>query len=201
MAHIKECRNVNKLIRRAKLNEEDRVAAAAKDNPKAFFAHVNSRKPVKNTIDRTGSIISSDEGMANILNEYFTSEFTEEDTLDIPIVPIVYRGNNPLRKIEITVDKVKMKLKKLNSNKSAGPDGFYPRVIKETEEETAPHFCNIFRTSLEQRKAVRDWKLQNISPLFKKGSKDDPGNYRPISLTSVPGKMLETIIAVDDVTF
>ena len=90
-----------------------------------------------------------------------------------------------------------MKLKKLNSNKSAGPDGFYPRVIKEMEEETAPHFCNIFGTSLEQRKAVRDWKLQNISPLFKKGSKDDPGNYRPISLTSVPGKMLEFIIADD----
>ena len=71
MAHIKECRNVDKLIRRAKLNEEDRVAAAAaKDNPEAFFAHVNSRKPVKNTIgplkDRAGSIISSDEGMANI---------------------------------------------------------------------------------------------------------------------------------------
>ena len=201
VAHIKECRNVDKLIRRAKLNEEDRVAAAAKDNPKAFFAHVNSRKPVKNTIgplkDRTGSIMSSDEGMANILNEYFTSVYTEEDTSEIPIVPIVYRGNNPLRKIEITVDKVKMKLKKLNSNKSAGPDGFYPRVIKETEEETAPHFCNIFRTSLEQRKAVRDWKLQNISPLFKKGSKDDPGNYRPISLTSVPGKMLESIIADD----
>ena len=96
--------------------------------------------------------------MANILNEYFTCVYTEEDTSEIPIVPIVYRGNNPLRKIEITVDKVKMKLKKLNSNKSAGPDGFYPRVIKETEEETAPHFCNIFRTSLEQRKAVRDWK-------------------------------------------
>ena len=197
VAHIKEC----KLIRRAKLNEEDRVAAAAKDNPKAFFAHVNSRKPVKNTIgplkDRTGSIISTDEGMANIFNEYFASVYTEEDTSEIPIVPIVYRGNNPLRRIEITVDKVKMKLKKLNSNKSAGPDGFYPRVIKETEEETAPRFCNIFRTSLEQRKAVRDWKLQNISPLFKKGSKDDPGNYRPISLTSVPGKMLESIIADD----
>ena len=104
VAHIKECRSVDKLIRRAKLNEEDRVAAAAKDNPKAFFAHVNSRKPVKNTIgplkDRTGSIISSDEGMANILNEYFTSGFTEEDTSEIPIVPIVYRGNNPLRKLK-----------------------------------------------------------------------------------------------------
>ena len=112
MAHIKECRNVDKLIRRAKLNEEDRVAAAAKDNPKAFFAHVNSRKPVKNTIgplkDRTGSIISTDEGMANIFNEYFASVYTEEDTSEIPIVPIVYRGNNPLRKIEITVDKMKI---------------------------------------------------------------------------------------------
>ena len=118
MAHIKECRNVDKLIRRAKLNEEDRVAAAAKDNPKAFFAHVNSRKPVKNTIgplkDRTGSIISTDEGMANIFNEYFASVYTEEDTSEIPIVPIVYRGNNPLRKIEITVDKVKMPTITLN---------------------------------------------------------------------------------------
>ena len=37
VAHMKECRNVDKLIRRAKLNEEDRVAAAAKDNPKAFI--------------------------------------------------------------------------------------------------------------------------------------------------------------------
>ena len=66
VAHIKECWNVDKLIRRAKLNEEDRVAVAAKDNPKAFFTHVNNRKPVKNIVgplkDRAGSIISSDEG-------------------------------------------------------------------------------------------------------------------------------------------
>ena len=89
--------------------------------------------------------------MANILNEYFASVYTEEDTSEIPVVPIVYQGNNPIRKVEITVDKVKLKLKKRNSNKSAGPDGFHPRVIKEMEEETAPHFCNIFRASLEQR--------------------------------------------------
>ena len=92
-AHIKECRNVDKLVRRAKLNEEDKVAAAAKDNPRAFFAHVNSRKPVKNTIgplkDRTGNIISSDEGMANMLNEYFASVYTEEDTSEISNIPIV----------------------------------------------------------------------------------------------------------------
>ena len=68
--------------------------------------------------------------MANVFNDYFASAYTEEDTSEIPIVPIVYRGNSPLRKIEITVDKVKMKLKKLNSNKYTGPDGFHSRVIK-----------------------------------------------------------------------
>ena len=87
--------------------------------------------------------------------------------------------------------------KKFNANKSPGPDGFYPREIKEVENELAPHFYDIYKASLEQRKAVTDWKLLNITPLFKKGSKDRPENHRPVSLTSVPGKMLESIIAKD----
>ena len=40
-----------------------------------------------------------------------------------------------------------------------------------------------------------DWKLTNVTPIFKKGRKDDPGSYRPISLTSVPGKVMERIIS------
>ena len=67
-------------------------------------------------------------------------------------------------------------------------------MIKELVEEISPHFCEIYIASLQQRKAVVDWKRQNIAPIFKKGSKNVPGNYRPISLTSVPGKILESII-------
>ena len=44
VAHIKECRNVDKLIRRAKLDEEDRVAAAVKDNPKSIFCSCKQQK-------------------------------------------------------------------------------------------------------------------------------------------------------------
>ena len=39
-----------------------------------------------------------------------------------------------------------------------------------------------------------DWKLANVMPIYKKGRKDGPGNYRPISLTSVPGKLMEQLI-------
>ena len=40
----------------------------------------------------------------------------------------------------------------------------------------------------------KDWKLANVTPLFKKGDKSDPGNYRPVSLTSITCKILEHVI-------
>ena len=112
-----------------------------------------------------------------------------------------YEGDRPLENIDITIDKVQKKIKQMNKNKSPGPDGFLPRVIKEVEEEIAPHFHRIFRESLAQGQAVLDWKLANVTPIFKKGAKDNPSNYRPISLTSVVGKMLESIIADEIVEF
>ena len=43
-------------------------------------------------------------------------------------------------------------------------------------------------------KVPEDWRIASVTPLFKKGKKEDPGNYRPISLTSVPGKVMEQLI-------
>ena len=197
-AHKNECRKVDRLIRKAKLEEEERIIEDAKHNPKAFMGHVNSRKPIKSSIgplkDNEGNLISTDAGMANLLNTHFVSVFTEEDIGVIPNVLVKYEGTMPLREIIITEEIVRKKIKNLNPNKSPGPDGLHPRVISEIEKEISPHLSRIYILSLEQRKVVKDWKLQNIAPIFKKGSKNEPGNYRPISLTSVPGKMLESII-------
>jgi len=41
---------------------------------------------------------------------------------------------------------------------------------------------------------LEDWRKVNVTPVFKKGKNEDPGNYRPISLTSIPGKMMEQLI-------
>ena len=158
--HKQHCRNVDKLIRKAKLDNEHKVAAAAKNNPKVFYAHVNSRKPIKNTIgplkDAQDNIISSDEGMAELLNEYFASVYTEENLSEMPTPPSLCNGIEPLRKINLTVERVQQKIRKLNANKSPGPDGFYPREIKEVEKELAPHLFDVYTASFEQSKALSD---------------------------------------------
>ena len=52
----------------------------------------------------------------------------------------------------------------------------------------------IINRSLLHRKITGDWKSANVVPIFKKGSKGDKNNYRPVSLTSFVGKLSKTIV-------
>ena len=61
----------------------------------------------------------------------------------------------------------------------------------------ASPLATIMRKSLEDGSMPADWIAANVSPIFKKGAKNNPGNYRPVSLTSVCRKMLESIVKDD----
>jgi hypothetical protein len=89
---------------------------------------------------------------------------------------------------------VASKLKKLKTFKSPGPDGVHPRVINELADCISIPLSTIFNTSLTTGKLPIEWKQANISPIHKKGSKTLPQNYRPVSITSVVGKIMEEII-------
>ena len=87
-----------------------------------------------------------------------------------------------------------MLLKQVDPYKATGPDGIPPRLLKEVANELSPCLTLVFNASLQQGKLPNDWKRAIVAPLFKKNNRNDPVNYRPISLTSVCCKLLERII-------
>ncbi|KAK4821581.1 hypothetical protein QYF61_024440 [Mycteria americana] len=85
-------------------------------------------------------------------------------------------------------------LRCLDIHRSMGLDGIHLRVLRELAEELAKPLSIICQQSWLTGEVSDDWRLANVRPIYKKGQKDSPGNYRPVSLTSVPGKIVEQFI-------
>jgi len=81
----------------------------------------------------------------------------------------------------------------LNGSKSAGADGFHPRVPKELSSAINVPLQIIFSKSIMEGTLPEAWKDASITPTHKKGSRISRGKYRPVSLTSVIGKIMESI--------
>ena len=89
---------------------------------------------------------------------------------------------------------IEKKIKKMKDNKSPGVDGIPLKLPKEIFEQFSTPLAKVFNLSLEEGIVPAEWKEANITLLFKKGSRNKPENYRPVSLASVVCKLLETLI-------
>ena len=80
---------------------------------------------------------------------------------------------------------------RLNVYKSMGPDVMQPRALKKLADVVAELLSIVFEKWWLLGEVARDWNKGNTTRIYKKGRKEDLGNYRPVSFTSVPGKIVE----------
>ena len=177
---------------------EKGIAKEIKQNIKAFWKYVNrnrkNKSRIPNLVKKNGQITTNDEEKANALNEQFCSVFTHEDLHNIPDFP-ERSITSYLTSISITEEKVLKKLQNLNGDKSCGPDLVHPFILKNCACVLANPLTLIFKKSLSEGTLPSIWKHGQITPLFKKGKRNVPANYRPVALTSVICKTLESLIA------
>jgi len=92
----------------------------------------------------------------------------------------------------VEADRVRDHLSNLDTHKSIGLDGMH--LLRDLADVIAKPLSIIFERSWRTGELPEDWRKARVTPAVKNGKKDDPGNYRPISLTSFPGKVMEQLI-------
>ena len=195
---LKKSRDINRI---AKRNFEKKLSDNIKNDSKSFYSYVRSKQrtkdkvgPLKNSV---GDVITDDKEAANLLNNYFSSVFTKEDCSFIPEPILVFDQNliGPgLSLMEITDVTVENKLEKLNVSKCPGLDEIHPKLLFELRKKIAKPLSVLYNSSLRSGVVPDEWKEAGVTPLFKKGKKSDAQNYRPVSLTSIICKIMESIL-------
>ncbi|GAB0200312.1 mitochondrial enolase superfamily member 1 [Grus japonensis] len=123
----------------------------------------------------------------------FTAKASPQETQTLEVREKVWRKEDlPL----VEEGQVREHLGKPDIHKSMGPDGMHPRVLRELADVIAMPFSIIFERSWRTGEVPEDWRKASVTLVFKKGKKEDLENRRPVSLTSIPGKLMEHLVVI-----
>jgi len=178
------------------------------DNVGNFFKYVNNKIVVKSGVaplkDSNGILITDDRSKADVLSNYFGSMFTNDDNLikcDSLSTDDVTYNPHKLSDINFNIDGVYRILHNLKAKSSKGPDGYSAMFIKNLASSIAFPLTILFNESFCAGIIPSVWKQALIIPSFKKGLASDPNNYRPISLTCICCKVMESVVKEQTLTF
>ncbi|GAB0182914.1 mitochondrial enolase superfamily member 1 [Grus japonensis] len=193
---VRECRDATK---KAKAHLELSLARDAKDKKKGFFKYstlLSSKKTTRENVGpllkEVGALVTEDTEKAELLNAFFASVFTakvspqESQTLEV--------GEKVWRKEDLPLveeDWVREHLGKPDIHKSMGPDGMHPQGLRELADLIVMPLSIFFKSSWKTGAVPEDWRKASVTLVFKKGKKENSRNYRPVSLTSAPGQVME----------
>ena len=127
-----------------------------------------------------------------ILNSQFKSVFTPQSGNTFPQLPGTQFPK--IKHLHISENGVFMLLDRIDVSKSSGPDKLPGRLLQSLAKEITPIVHFIFTQSLCTGELPTEWTQANVAPIFKKGSKLQAVNYRPVSLTCITCKLFEHII-------
>ena len=177
----------------------NRLFTHSSDNKKRFFAFVRSQRknPGPTMIDNNGIVEYEPSNIAEAFGQYFSSLLvgnsndetcrTFDDNGFCELIP-------HLQGVEISDSDVLEVINSLKNDKSPGPDNITPRLLKLCSQSITPILRRLFVDSLSQGTLPMSWKKANITPVHKSGDTTSVCNYRPIALTSVVCKIIETLI-------
>ena len=197
---FEEFNSVNKQYRsfsvRAQAEYESNLIVRSRENPKVLHSYIRNRKVGRPSVGPlrlvSGELSDSPSSMA----EQFAESFSEVYNCVSPDNPAPHQHHDGrLEELVITTENVKSALASLDSDSAMGPDSVHPLFLKSCSSELAQPLTIIFNRSLREGVVPGAWKTSTVVPIFKKGTRYDPLNYRPVSLTSVCCKTLERIIA------
>ncbi|XP_047127759.1 uncharacterized protein LOC124808615 [Hydra vulgaris] len=163
-----------------------------------MYAYAKAQENVHVSIgalsDAKGETLTEAIHIANRLNEHFKLVFVDNSINDQ--LPVFERRHNQedLGDVIISFEATLAYLNGLNPNKSIGVDNISLKVLKECAAQMTYPLTLIYNKALSEGSTPSAWKQSHVTPLFKKESRLDAANYRPVSITSVPCKVMEKII-------
>ena len=147
--------------------------------------------------DPSGNIVMKDLEKANIFNSHFSSVFVQDNGL-IPDQRNLLLNDNMnehlINSVYFSSINVYDKIKKLKSKSAPGLDGISAILLKKLINVVSFPLSILFNISLSSGTVPNAWKRAIVIPVYKKGETKNPINYRPISLTSIVSKLMESVI-------
>ena len=188
---------VSKLAIKDTRSFEKNIANEAKHKPKVLHQYIKSKQKVNSEIRQitlNGQTHTETKEIANALNKHFHSVFTVDDEDNLPAIDTFDIVNSSFPLDSISNDNIASRLVNLNPDKAFGSDGVSPFVLKQCSNSLSIPLEILFKKSILTGIVPSNWREANVTAIFKKGSRMDPSNYRPVSLTAVLSKVIEGFV-------
>lgn len=197
--------NIVESIKREAVQKEADMISKIKTNPKIIYSYAKrnckTRGKIGPLLDKMGKLNSDAEKIAELLQDQYCQVFSDPTTKTDPYLNPCDEDSPKLKDIDFSEEDIVNAINLIPSNAAAGPDKFPAIILKECKKQLAKPLYLIWRLSLDTGQVPSVYLKQTIIPVFKKGSKSNPENYRPVSLTSHLIKVFERVLRSKIVEF